>query len=269
MYKLIVSDFDDTLLRSDKTLSEHTVNVIKSLKKYNIPFTFCSGRMYDSLKRYVKELEIEIPVISYNGAWIIDPVSGETINHWDIDLPLAKELITQLEGMNLYIQAYMDDKMYCREITDITKMYTSATGSEAHPTHRLLSESIYTPPTKIITLTYPEEVQRLLPVMREQYKDRLVVTVSNPEFLEFVSPLAGKGSALKLLCSRMGIKREEVLAFGDSLNDLSMLEYAGHSVAVGNARIEVKEAADEVCLANDEDGVAAYLEQMLFRLKTE
>ena len=63
--------------------------------------------------------------------------------------------------------------------------------------------------------------------------------------------------------------REEVLAFGDSLNDLSMLEYAGHSVAVGNARIEVKEAADEVCLANDEDGVATYLEQMLFRLKTE
>ena len=61
----------------------------------------------------------------------------------------------------------------------------------------------------------------------------------------------------------MGIKREEVLAFGDSLNDLSMLEYAGHSVAVGNARIEVKAAADEVCLSNDEDGVASYIEGVL------
>ncbi len=267
MYKLIVSDFDDTLLKSDKTLSEHTLRVIKSLKNYKIPFTFCSGRMYDSLKRYIKDLEVEIPVISYNGALIIDPVSGESINHWSIELPLARQLISRLEDMNLYVQAYMEDKMYCREITDITRMYTSVTGSKAHPTHKPLSECIYAPPTKIIALTYPEEVQKLLPVMREEYDGRLVVTVSNPEFLEFVSPLAGKGSALRLLCGRMGIKREEVLAFGDSLNDLSMLEYAGHSVAVGNARIEVKAAADEVCLSNDEDGVASYIEGVLSSMR--
>ena len=57
MYKLIVSDFDDTLLKSDKTLSEHTLRVIKSLKNYKIPFTFCSGRMYDSLKRSCQRRE--------------------------------------------------------------------------------------------------------------------------------------------------------------------------------------------------------------------
>ena len=263
MYKLIVSDFDDTLLKSDKTLSEHTLQVIKALKGRGIHFTFCSGRMYDSLRRYINALEIDIPVISYNGAMIVNPLDESIMEHWSIELPLAKELCARLEGLGLYIQAYMDDKMYCREITDITRMYTSVTGSEAHPLHSLLSESLFASPTKIITLTHSEEVKKLLPVMREQYKDKLVVTVSNPQFLEFISPRAGKGSALKLLCERMNIERGEVLAFGDSLNDLSMLEYAGHAVAVGNARPDVKAAADEICLSNDEDGVAVYIERLL------
>lgn len=263
MYKLIVSDFDDTLLRSDKTLSEKTESVIKSLKERNILFTFCSGRMFDSLIRYIDALEIDIPVISYNGALIMDPHTRRIINQWAIDTALAVELVTELEELGLYTQVYMEDKMYCREITDITRMYTSVTGSKAHPTGTALSRCIYTPPTKIIALTYPDQVKKLLPVMQKKYEGRLVVTVSNPEFLEFVSPLAGKGNALELLAGQLQVDRKEILAFGDSLNDISMLEYAGHSVAVGNARPEVRAVADESCLSNDEDGVAEYIERLL------
>ena len=94
---------------------------------------------------------------------------------------------------------------------------------------------------------------------RGRFAGRASVTCSKPYFLEFNPPRATKGIALGFAADYLGIGIEEIVAFGDSLNDLPMLQAAGRSVAVANGRPDVKPLCDEICLSNQEDGVARYL----------
>ena len=98
-----------------------------------------------------------------------------------------------------------------------------------------------------------QEISRLV---QENFGDRLTVTNSKPTYLEMVNPQANKGAALAYLAEKLDIKQEEVMAIGDSNNDLDMIRYAGWGVAMGNAADKVKAAARFVTTRNDEDGVA-------------
>lgn len=87
------------------------------------------------------------------------------------------------------------------------------------------------------------------------------ITKSKPHFLEIIEGTVNKGVALAALAERLGISRQDVMAIGDSFNDLEMIQYAGVGVAMGNARKEIKQQADIVTLTNEEDGVAEAIEQ--------
>jgi len=117
--------------------------------------------------------------------------------------------------------------------------------------------------TKLIALHPTWSIDDLLRVTLDLAGESATVTHSGAPFVEIAAPGVTKASALAALCTRLGIAPADVVAFGDMPNDLPMLAWAGHSVAVANAHQEVIAAASEVTLANDEDGVAVVLERVL------
>ena len=116
---------------------------------------------------------------------------------------------------------------------------------------------------KMLGIAEPERVRVLLPLLREHFAGRAVISTSQPKFIEFVSPRAGKGAALETLCSLLSIPRESVIAFGDGLNDLDMIEWAGTGCVMANGADAVKACANLIAPSNAEDGVAQIIEALL------
>jgi hydroxymethylpyrimidine pyrophosphatase-like HAD family hydrolase len=118
-------------------------------------------------------------------------------------------------------------------------------------------------PTKLVIVDRPDDIKGWLGEARTTFAGRLFVTRSLPHYVEIGSLEGTKASALGFLCERWRIEPERVLAFGDADNDIDMLHFAGHGVAVGGMSGEVREAADRVVPGVDEDGVAGYIETLL------
>jgi Cof subfamily protein (haloacid dehalogenase superfamily) len=113
-----------------------------------------------------------------------------------------------------------------------------------------------------------DEPHRILELKDEFSKilgDEIEITTSKPEYLEFTHRDATKGKALEYLAVAKGIVKEDIIAIGDSFNDISMIQYAGLGVAMGNAPAEVKEYADYVTGTNDEDGVAQVIDKFVLK----
>ena len=118
-------------------------------------------------------------------------------------------------------------------------------------------------PTKMQVLDTPEKVEHLLVDFQRDFGDRLYITRTQIEYIEFMNPQVSKGPALKALATQSGIPMNLVVAFGDGYNDQSMMAAAGFSVAMGNSINELKECANYVTESNDNDGVAQAVEQLL------
>jgi Cof subfamily protein (haloacid dehalogenase superfamily) len=116
---------------------------------------------------------------------------------------------------------------------------------------------------KLLLAGEPDELDRYQEILRRRYDGLLDVYKSAPYFLEMMPFGVSKGSMLPKLLEHLGVEREELLAFGDNYNDLTMIGYAGTGVATDNAETEVKRIANFVCESNDDDGVAKFIEQYM------
>ena len=116
--------------------------------------------------------------------------------------------------------------------------------------------------TKMIWIDEPDSLQKRKAALSGSLPDTVSYCNSRPDFLEFFSGSVSKGTALRFLCKNLGIHPEETIAFGDGENDISLLQAAGLSVAMGNAAEEVKACADVVTASNDEDGIALCIQSL-------
>jgi hydroxymethylpyrimidine pyrophosphatase-like HAD family hydrolase len=118
-------------------------------------------------------------------------------------------------------------------------------------------------PTKVLVVAQEDLIDKLFAQVYPLYGDKLHITKSKPHFLEFSHPLGNKGDALAAIAGHYGVARDEIIAVGDSYNDLEMIDYAGLGVVVGNARPEIRERADYVCRTNEDCGVAEVVEKFI------
>ncbi len=261
-YKLIAVDMDDTLLNSKFSISERNKKAIRRVRERGIHFTFSTGRMFRSVQPYAKELEINLPLITYQGALIKNALTEEVILHRAVPLELARQVIAEVKEYGYHINIYVDDQLYVEKITREAEDYARVCRVDVKPVGNLL-DFLNQPTTKIVVIAAEEDISALEEKMKPRYGDKLHITSSKPYFLEFSHPKATKGEALALLAESMGISREQVMAIGDSKNDIEMLQYAGTAVAMGNARDEIKALADYIAPTNDQDGVAYILEKLV------
>lgn len=260
----IAFDLDDTLLRDDRTISPYTLSVLRQAAARGIRIIPASGRARDSMRALVEQIGCACCYISCNGAEVWDAKEHTLLLREELPVSLAQEVGRFAEEHHCYAQTYAGAKFFYSRKGEYARAYAESsmlTGEYVGD----LSAFITKPTCKILMMDAPERIARLLEEARSRFDGRASLTCSKPYFLE-VNPLrATKGNALSWCAERFGFAMDSALAFGDSLNDLSMLEAAGTGVAMENAREDVKARVPAVCLTNNEDGVARYIDENVLR----
>lgn len=258
--KLVALDMDDTLLNDDRQISPRNRKAICQAVEQGVLVTIATGRMYCSARPYAEMLGIDIPLVVYNGGLVKSTQSGEVLFHQPVPLELANEVLAFFRERNWYVQTYIDDVLYVESLSEMAQAYADYAGVSAVP----VGDRLYRceqAPTKILGMASVDFVREMEAAVSEKFGDRLCTASSKAMFLEMVHPQVNKARALSFLASKYGIAQSEVMAIGDSGNDVAMLRYAGLGVAMANARPAAKDAAQVVTAGNNDDGVALAIEK--------
>ncbi len=220
--------------------------------------------MFRSVRPYLEQAGIDDPVICYQGAAVVDPLTGTLLRHEPIPLELARETIAALQEDGFHVNCYVNDELYVTEVTPEAERYA---GFQSLPLHAVgdLVTWLAEPPTKLVAIDEPEILDGLEARMKERFAGRLYISKSLPFFLEFASPDVTKASGLAFLAEHLGFTAGRTVAFGDGENDVELLEWAGFGVAVANAHPRVLAVADWVCPSAEVEGVAQVVEALLAR----
>ena len=262
--KLVASDIDGTLIRTDGTLSKHTLEVLAALP---VPFVVATGRPVRWLRQLFDQMTRPVPAVCANGAVIYDAGTDQVLRadplSVDLLLDVAKRLREAVPDIALAVEVEEGRSFWYEEAWPVRwegespeSVRVLATPEEltSVPAVKLLARSAGHQPDEFCEL-----VSRTLGGLAEATHS------SSSALVEISAAGVTKAAGLAWICEQEGISPSEVIAFGDMPNDIPMLTWAGRAVAMGNAHPAVKEAADEVGRTNDEDGVARYL-QGLFGL---
>ena len=258
-YKLIVTDMDGTLLGSDHQItSENKKALIKLLDK-GINVAIATGRWYDSAKLHTEFLQRRIPIIACNGALIKYEDKVIYSNYMDNNVCIS--IIDILEKHNIYYQCYGDKALYCKKMNTINKRFQELHDKMKKEMKLIFDTDLkeYVKNNNILKMIVFEDTNKeLLKILKQELKNiiGIEITSSGPDNLEIMNEGVNKGKAVSILCDYLNINKDETMAFGDSYNDLSMLEYVGMGIAMDNADDYIKSRANITTDTNDNDGVA-------------
>jgi len=239
-----------------------TAAALRAAGEAGIHVVIATGRMYRSVRPYAEAVGIEAPLVCYQGAAVVDPVTGEWLLHEPIPVELAREAIAAVEGDGFALNCYVDDDLYVAAITEHARSYADFQSIPLHEVGDLLGW-IERPPTKLVVVDDPARLDELRPRLEQRFGERLYIAKSLPYFLELASPTISKGSGLAFVAEHLGFTAERTIAFGDGENDLELLDWAGFGIAVANADDRLKARADWICPSAEEEGVAQVLEALL------
>jgi Cof subfamily protein (haloacid dehalogenase superfamily) len=264
--RLLALDLDDTLLRSDLTISFRTRNAIKRAENAGITVVLASGRIPSAMERFSRLLGMHRRpgyLICNNGTIIQESQSGNII--YDAWIPRETALIAYdlAEAEGFSVQIYEDDVMYIsrpNEFADYDQRLTGLRQVVVENFRAMVAAGCY----KLLIPGDPLILSPLEKLLRNYLGDDLTIFTSKPYFLELLPPNTDKGTALARVAEQLGIDREAVLAIGDSMNDEAMLRWAGVGVAMANGDDRIKSIAAMVTdKSNDDDGIADLIERYL------
>ncbi|VYU39001.1 Cof-type HAD-IIB family hydrolase [Clostridium tertium] len=273
-YKMVCIDMDGTLLGKGRKISDESKRVIKILHDKGIEVVVTTGRIYNNAAYYSHLLGVKSPVIAANGAIVRDKYTNKIIYENPIKTETCIKLVETLESLGLLFHFYTSDEIYCGNyITKLaTKLYmTKQIGHDNLKIHYNVINNLerwkefFARKNGKITksIAFSLEPEKLLELRNKLNEfDDVVCFGSGSRSLEINNRGVSKGRAVKALADYYGFKREEIVCIGDNENDISMIEYAGLGVAMGNAIDRVKELADFVTDTNKEDGVAKALKKI-------
>lgn len=285
MIKLVACDLDGTLFNSNITVSDENVAAIKAAQKSGIEFLVATGRSPEQSRKVIKDFGINTGFININGALVFDANSKLQVKN-PLPTAKAKQVADILDRHHIYYELVTSDLIFSKDISQrvvnlaraltalnprlsFKKAVATAAGSNA-----MLSMTYVDSFTDL--LNDPElEVMKIIsfdghgPEAFVEAKKEIMalgdvaVTSSSPANIEINDAKAQKGPALMEYAKKKGLKREEVAAIGDNLNDESMIRDAGTGVAMGNAVPAIKKLAQVQTKTNDENGVAYILKQFI------
>lgn len=257
-----ISDLDDTLLTEDHRMTTRTEETLRRILGQGVKVILASGRSAASMRPTVRQIDTPWPYIAYNGAQIVDAKTGDVLAAEEIPLELAREALLWFEKRNVHMHFYYGDDWFYAQRNDISDSYGRSSGVEGTEAGTL-SKYIHSDTPKLLGVDTPERVQELIGESRAVFGDTLSITTSKPFFIEITSPNATKGNAVRKLAGMIGLTPETTICAGDSLNDLSMLQWSRLPVSVANARDEVKAAAWRIAGDGRRDGIAILLDELI------
>lgn len=258
----ILSDIDGTILNKDRVLSELTVKTIKTIKqRYNIPFILISARMPKAIIHLAKELEIDDPIIAYNGGLIFEHGSDSSIHqNLTISPNVAYEVCQFLKNTNVHISLFREDEW----ITESEDFWAKReiNNTKVEPSYTAIDQTIDSwrqkglGVHKIMCMGEAGAIEELEHFMIKHHKQNANAYRSKDTYLEITPTGTNKALAMHKALSILGVDATHAAAFGDNYNDVEMLREVGYGVAMGNAPEKVKRAANTVTMHHKEDGLA-------------
>ena len=273
-YKMVCIDMDGTLLGKGRKISNESKKVIKEIHDKGVEIVVTTGRIYNNAAYYSHLLGVESPVIAANGAIVREKNTNKVIYENPIKTEECIRLIELLYKMNVFFHFYTLDGIYCgNELTKFaTKFYmTKQVGYDNlkikyHVIKDLEKWKEFFRKTNVqITkcIAFSTKPDKIIKLKKELDKlNGIVYFGSGSRSVEINNKGVSKGKAVKALADYYGFKREEIVCIGDNENDISMIEYAGFGVAMGNAIDKVKKLADYITDTNKEDGVAKAIKKI-------
>jgi Cof subfamily protein (haloacid dehalogenase superfamily) len=262
-------DLDGTVLRRNLRITPDTIAALQSLREWGMRLVVATGRRFEEARKYAGRLGFADgdPVICYGGS-MVRRINGETLLHRTLPRSLGTEALEWAARRDLHARVFLDGEIVTSPDTPAAlehlRSYPEPGVSVVDSPADWLRDG-GEEPTKLVIVDRPDDIGGWLEEAQTAFAGRLFVTRSLPHYVEVGSLEGTKASALGFLCELWGITPERLLAFGDADNDIDMLRFAGHGVAVGGMTGEVREAADVVVPGVDEDGVAGYVEDLLGR----
>jgi Cof subfamily protein (haloacid dehalogenase superfamily) len=263
--KLIATDLDGTLVRSDDTVSAYTHEVLDRVRAAGIRIVGATGRgpRLTSLTR--NDIRVADFLVLAQGGWVLDQAESSYLLRSWLPGPMLAEALTRLQAevgrLSVMVEALEHDDSPLWGDYDPTWRYPVVV--EQRPRADCLTGDVI----KAFARSFDLHVDELLEVARRIVPaDVATVTQAGLNYVEICPPGVDKGTGLAVVAQAVGVDPADVLVFGDMPNDLPMFAWAGWSrVAVANAHPSLMAVADEVTLTNDQDGVAVYLDKLLSR----
>jgi Cof subfamily protein (haloacid dehalogenase superfamily) len=263
-YRLLVADIDGTLVNASREITPPVHAAVAAARARGVRVCLATGRIWPSARQFVHTLGADPPAILYNGGLVYDFVRDEVWFRAPLPAQHADDVLRILRrhpGVQPHL--YVDDRVYIPAMNEITAIYQRKDSLQTHPVGDLADWLRADPgrvPMKILIIG---ERPALEAVVRDIEALSYAVNhvFSETIYLEILPPGVSKGTALAAMAARLGVPRQAIIAVGDNLNDLAMIEYAGLGVAMGNAPEALRARADVVAPSNDEHGLQEVIER--------
>ena len=267
-YKLIALDIDGTLTNSRKEISPRTRYALLEAQDQGKKIILASGRHPLGVYPIAQDLMLARYggyIMSFNGGKIIDCATGRTIVTKLFPSEYLADIVSVLKDSNITMLTFDDKRIYAdNKVNDYTYVEKDILKTEMVVTEDFVA-AVKFEINKILLAGEPDELDRYQAILSKRYDGLLDVYKSAPYFLEIMPFGVSKGSMLPLLLNKIGVDRDELIAFGDHYNDMTMIGYAGFGVAMANGEEEIKKIANYVCESNDDDGIAKALAKFVLK----
>ncbi len=256
----VAFDLDGTLIDSNRVLTPRTVHAVTALKERGVLPIIATGRSYRAMSSFKEQLEIDAPVICYNGAAVFDGRNAEILQETLLDDDISREIIGLGRTHGVHMQAFKQEELLFERSCPEVEEYQRRIGLNGRLVDFDAMDRLHF--TKMMYIS--EDQQAILTIAEQLERDfgsRLQHCFSLPVFYEMMDGSVSKHSALQFVLDALGLDAGHVMAFGDGHNDISMLQGVGIGVAMANAREEVKACTPYSAPSNDADGVAVFLDR--------
>ena len=264
-FRLLVLDIDGTVTNTEKKVTPRTKAAIKKLQEQGTLVAIASGRPTRGIAPVADELEFDkygSYVLAFNGARIVNWKTKECIYSKTLPLGMPRKLYRSAVRHEVGIITYEEEQIIAGTTPDVY-METESKITGLPICHRKDFPSyVNFPVNKCLLTGEPDELERIEPLLAEEYLHEAQIFRSEPFFLEATPKNVDKAYCLEKLLKILGISREEMVSCGDGYNDISMIQFAGLGAAMANAQEKVKDVADYITVrSNDEDGVEEVIDK--------
>ncbi|MGN1386816.1 MAG: Cof-type HAD-IIB family hydrolase [Bacillus sp. (in: firmicutes)] len=274
--KAIVLDIDGTLLNDKKQISPATKKALIDVQQNGIKVILASGRPTSGIVKYANELEMDKYdglLVSYNGACVVNHSNDELLFSQPLAAEDSQAILEHLKNFDVKPMISNGDYLYVNNVYDCMLNvnnkpvniieYESRGGNFKLCEVDDLSAFVNFPLYKILVAADPDYFINHQQEIMQPFNGKLSGMFSAPMYFEFTDIGIDKANALHKTLNPLGISQKDIISFGDGLNDMSIIEYAGLGIAMGNAEDKLKNAANDITLTNNEDGIAFALAKYL------
>ena len=269
MIRLLALDIDGTLMDGDLLISPRSRYAITAAQERGVVVTLATGRMFNFVVPFARDLRITAPLICYQGGLVQSADSDVPLYRATMEPSLVREMLEWQAQRGMRVVLYADDDVFLTERQHSDSFYHYMLGERLVWVNDLSTVVEQHEPIKFIVFVEPSEANSIQTELQQRFEGQVEITRSHELIVEGNPLGVSKGNALRRLAAHLEIPQTQVMAVGDQDNDIPMIVWASLGVAMGNDSPAVKAVADWIAPPLAEDGAAVAIEQFLLNTERE